>query len=90
MSGTGSATIDFGGTPGANRTSVAVADTNILAGSLAEAWMMADSTANHNVTEHTIVPIKLTCAVVAGVGFTIYAVSAWILTSTFKVRWVWS
>ena len=45
MGGVGSAIIDFGSTPGANLTSVAVTgQTGILSGSSVEAWMMADTT----------------------------------------------
>lgn len=93
---TGSATIDFGAVPGTNITSLVITgQAGILVGSLAEAFMMADSTvvgaAGHNAEEHKLVPIKLTCGnIVAGTGFTIWAETEWRLTSTFQVRWVWS
>lgn len=94
----GTATIDFGAVPGTNITSVVVTgQTGIVPGSFAEAWMMADSTADpvfgtgHNAEEHKLAPIKLTCGdLVPGTGFTIWAETEWRLTSTFQVRWVWS
>ncbi len=96
MGAQGTATIDFGAAPGSNATSVVITgQASIGVGSLCEAWMMADTTASgasgHNEEEHKLVPIKLTCgAIAAGVGFTIFAVSEFRLTSTFQVRWVWN
>lgn len=92
MSGTGTATLDFGAVPGTNIAEVTVTgQTGILSGSLVEAWMMAESTAEHNAYEHAVVPMKITCgSVVAGTGFTITAVTDYRLTGTFKVKWVWS
>jgi len=89
---TGSATLNFGATPGTNQVSVAVTgQTTIVAGSTASAFLMYDSTATHNIEEHSIVPMRLVCGtIVAGVGFTIYAFSEWRLTGTFTVRWSWS
>lgn len=92
MSGTGSATLDFGVAPGGNAASVAVTgQAGILSGSLCEAWMMASSTADHNDEEHMLVPVKLTCGnIVAATGFTIYARSEWRLSGQFDVKWVWN
>lgn len=92
MGAQGTATIDFGAAPGGNTAQVNVTgQTGILAGSLAEAWIMADSTADHNAEEHMIVPVLCTCgSVSAGTGFTIYARSEWRLSGTFQVRWVWN
>jgi hypothetical protein len=91
----GQTTIDFGSAPGTNTTTAVVtAQTNIASSSTISVFMMADSTAvgavGHNSDEHKIVPMTLTAdTIVAGVGFTINAVSQWRLTSTFIVRWVW-
>jgi hypothetical protein len=57
--------------------------------------MMADTTATgaygHNIPEHQLAPIKLTCGnIMVGTGFTIYAQTDWRLDSTFMVRWMWS
>ena len=95
MGATGTATIDFGAAPGTNVTSLVVTgQAAILAGSLVEAFMMADTTVSgavgHNAEEHKLVPIKLTCgSIVAGTGFTIFAETEWRLSGTFQVRWVW-
>ena len=88
---TGTATVDFGSTPGNLASVVVTGQTAILAGSLVEAMMMASSTADHNVDEHIIAPIRLVCgAVSAGVGFTIYASSTEVtFTGTWSVKWVW-
>jgi hypothetical protein len=92
MGAQGTATLDFGVTPGGNAASVAVTgQASIVGGSLAEAWMMADSTADHNAEEHALVPVKLAAGtVVAGTGFTIYGRCEWRLNGTFQVRWVWN
>jgi hypothetical protein len=91
MGAQGTATIDFGIAPATkNFVTVPIADTNILSDSLAEAFMMGDSTADHNATEHAIVPIKFTCVCTAGVGFVITAFTEWRLTGTFTVHWVWN
>lgn len=70
----GTATLDFGAFPGASDASVAVTgQTNILAGSLVEAWLRPEATADHTDTEHMVETIKVFAAsIVAGDGFTIY------------------
>ena len=97
MGNTGTATIDFGAT-GSIDTSVAVTgEASILSGSVAEAYFMADTTADHSDDEHVMASsmISLTCSTAtAGVGFTIYAVAAGDvsikgLVGQFTVRWVW-
>ena len=73
MGAQGSTTINFGAFPGTTDTTVAVADTNILSGSLAEAWIMPAATTDHSVDEHWLdPPIVIAGNVSAGVGFTIY------------------
>ena len=88
----GEATIDFGSAPGTNVVSVAVTgQTTITTDATIYAFMASDSTASHNEIEHQFVPIKLTCGnIVAGTGFTIYAVTDLRLSGTFNVRWTWS
>lgn len=92
MSAQGTATVDFGAAPGSSSATVAVTgQTAILIGSAVEAWLMADTTADHNDIEHAFVPITVRCgAIVAGTGFTIYAFTDLRLTGTFSVRWVWA
>jgi hypothetical protein len=76
MGAQGTATINFGAFPGASDTSVAVSQINILSGSLVEAWLFPSATADHSADEHLIDPPTISAGnIVAGVGFTIYAVA---------------
>lgn len=91
----GTATIDFGASPGANEASVAVTgQTNISITSNCEAYVMGgDTTSDHTAGDHRYFNALsgLTCGTpTAATGFTIYATSAQKLTGTFKVRWVWT
>ena len=91
--GTGSATLNFGATPGTNFVTVVVSgQAGILATDLVEAFIMGnDTTATHNAYEHQVAPIKLSVSdVVAATGFTINAITDWRLDGTFTCRWVWS
>lgn len=74
---TGTTTINFGAFPGASDASVTVTgQTAILAGSLVEAWVFPANTADHSSDEHWLETIKVVAGnVVAGVGFTIYAMN---------------
>ena len=90
---TGTATLDFGATPGTNHVSVAVTGQGAIgANDHVEAFMQGnDSTATHNVYEHMIVPIRLSVSdIIAGTGFTINAITELRLDGTFKCRWAWS
>lgn len=93
-SGVGTATVNFGAHPGANEASIAVTgQTSISATSHAEAWLMAEASGAHTVSDATYatVLIGLSCTVpVAATGFTINARSTEKMTGTFAVRWVWS
>ena len=91
----GTATLDFGASPGSNEASVAVTgQATISATSKAEAWVMADDTSsNHTASDHRYFAALagLTCGTpVAATGFTIYARSTQKLSGQFTVRWVWS
>lgn len=88
----GTATLDFGAAPGTNYIVTTVTgQTGILSGSVASAYLMAESTADHNTYEHSIVPIMLRCGnVVASTGFDIIATSELRLTGTFTVNWIWA
>lgn len=92
MAQTGTATIDFGSSPGSQGSSVVITgQAAIASGSLCEAWLMYSTSANHNEVEHLIVPMNLRCgSIVAGTGFTIYAASSWVLTGAWTVQWVWN
>ena len=71
----GVTTINFGAFPGASDASVAITgQTGILVGSIIEAWLVAQPTADHTADEHRVETISVTCGnIVAGTGFTIYA-----------------
>lgn len=77
MPGTGTATINFGGFPGASDASVEITgQAAILATSLVEAWLFPDDTADHTQDEHLVETIKvMAMKPVAGVGFTIRAIN---------------
>lgn len=92
-SGTGIAVIDFG--TGSNEAFVEVSgQSEILATSKAEAWVMGDdTTADHTASDHRWFNAfaGLTCGTpTAAVGFTIYANSIHKLTGTYQVRYVWA
>lgn len=88
---TGAAVVDFGATPGTNiATTVVTGQTDILAGSSVDAFLMAEATTDHNAYEHIIVPLQIIASdIVPGVGFTINAISDLRLTGKFAVRWSW-
>ena len=73
----GSTTLTFGAFPGTSNTSVAVTGQGgITAGSLVEAWLLPAATADHSADEHIVDPPFITAGnIVAGTGFTIYAVA---------------
>lgn len=71
---TGTATLDFGGFPGASDASVVVTgQAGIVSGSVVEAWLRLESTADHSADEHWVETIELSAGnIVPGTGFTIY------------------
>jgi len=77
MGASGTATLDFGAFPGASDASVAVTgQAAILAGSLVEAWLRMEATADHSADEHLVETIKVLAGnIVAGTGFTIYGIN---------------
>lgn len=91
MSGTGTATIDFGA--GSNEAQVTVAVPTITATGKVESWVMADDTSvDHTAADHRYFPVfaSLTCGTpVAATGFTIFARSTEKLTGAWTVRYVW-
>ena len=66
--------LDFGAFPGNDSTTVAVTgQTGIVAGSLVEAWLRPETTADHTADEHMIEQIRVSAGdIVAGTGFTVY------------------
>lgn len=77
MGASGQAQVDFGAFPGKSDTSLAIiGQAGIAAGSLVEAWLFPAATADHSSDEHVVENIKITAGnIVAGTGFTIYAVN---------------
>lgn len=75
MGAQGTTTINFGTFPGSYDTSVAVTgQAAIVAGSLVEAWLRPEATADHTADEHMLEPLKIMAGnIIAGTGFTIYA-----------------
>lgn len=77
MATTGTTTVNFGAFPGSSDTSVTVTgQATIASGSFVEAWITPTATADHTADEHWVEPIKVVAGnVVAGTGFTIYAMN---------------
>lgn len=91
----GTATINFGTSPGSQEAQVNITGQGtISATSKAEAFIMADDTSvAHTANDHKYLPLfcGLSCGTPTGaVGFTIYARSMQKLTGDFTVRWVWA
>ena len=94
-SGVGTATINFGATPGSTNATLAITgQTSIASGAHIEAWIQGDSTADHNAYEHLVILsrlVSLACGdLVAGTGFTIYAATELKITGQVACHWVWS
>ena len=94
MGAQGTTDLDFTASPGTNSdVSVAVTgQTDIVAGSLVEAWVRHVATADHTVDEVRVENIKIMAGdIVAGTGFTIFGEvtkgRAWGL---FTCAWVWN
>lgn len=87
----GTTTIDFGSAPGTNiTTATIIGQSDITTSNQVNAFINGTATLTHNVIEHAIAPIKLTCTqIVNGTGFTITAVSDWRLTGIFNIAWHW-
>ena len=93
--GLGTATIDFGASPGSNEASIVVTGLGtISATSKVEAYIMGDdTTADHTAADHRYIAalIGLTCGTpIAATGFTIYGRSTQKIQGTFALRYVWS
>lgn len=89
----GTTTINFGAFPGKTDAFVIITgQASILAGSLVEAWVLPADTADHSADEHWVdKPVITACAVVAGVGFSIFALAQTNrLYGVWNVAWVWN
>lgn len=91
---TGTATIDFGASPGTDTATVAVTgQATITTAAYVQAWIMGtDSTTDHNAYTHSLLPmwVQVTpISITAGVGFTLQAFNSIRLRGQVKVRWLW-
>lgn len=77
MGAQGTATLDFGAFPGSSHATVAVTgQAGIVAGSLVEAWLRPEASADHSADEHMLETLKVVARdIVAGTGFTIHGVN---------------
>lgn len=77
MGAQGKTTVDFGAFPGSSDTTVTVTgQTGILTTSLVEAWIRPEATADHSADEHVFETLRVMAGnIVAGTGFTIYALN---------------
>lgn len=102
MGAQGTTILDFGAFPGQSDASIAVTgQASIVAGSLAEAWIRPEATADHSTDEHMLETLKV-CAgnIVAGTGFTIYGFNSnpmnepsgtgTRLSGQFTIAWAWN
>lgn len=71
----GTTTIDFGAFPGGSDAKVTVpGQTGIVSGSVLQAWLVAQPTADHTADEHRVETIAVTCGnIVPNTSFDIYA-----------------
>lgn len=84
----GSAVLDFG-TGGNFATTTIIGQPDIKSNALAQAWLMAVASADHNALEHSIVDMEVRCGnIVPGTGFDIYGYSPSRLTGQWAVQWV--
>ncbi len=102
MSGTGTASVDFGAFPGKSDTSLVITgQATIASGSLVEAWIRPVATADHSADEHLVETIEVIAGnIVGGTGFTIYAKNTDLLIppdglgtmlyGLWTVAWAWN
>lgn len=78
--------------PGTNTASTTVTGLTAFTDTdTVQAWLMADSTADHDALAHALVPVRLRVrAPITGTGFTIDAVSEHRLRGAFKVRYAFT
>ncbi len=70
MGASGTAALDFGAFPGKSDASVAVTgQAGIVSGSLVEAWIRPEATADHTADEHMLETLKVFAGNIAIVKF---------------------
>lgn len=92
MGAQGSAILDFGTTPATNASVVVSGVGAILAGSLVEAWIKYEASADHTGDEHLVEPIRLVAGtIVVGTSFVVYGFcDLGYTTGKFNFAWVWN
>lgn len=97
----GSTTVNFGAFPGSSHATVAVTgQTGIVAGSIVDAWIRPEATADHSADEHLVETIRIaTSDIIAGTGFTIHGFNSsektsargegTLISGTWTVAWSW-
>lgn len=94
MGAQNTAIIDFGAFPGSSDASVVITgQAAIVAGSLVEAWIRPEATADHSVDDHIVDPPEVIAAtIVAGTGFTIYGFTKNTIRhfGEYTVAWAWN
>lgn len=77
LGASGQGLVDFGAAPGvSDTTTIITGQAGILAGSKVDAWITPVVTADHTVDDHIANPPRVYAGnIVAGTGFTIYAVN---------------
>ena len=90
----GSVLVDFGKIPKMEATTNVTDQLSISSKSKAEAWIMAEYTADNTIKDHIFagVALRFICGIpVEGVGFEIHVVSlAGAATGTFRLCYVWN
>jgi hypothetical protein len=91
----GSATLDFGASPGSSEASVTITgQASIALTSTCRAFILGDATsADHTASDHRYAAILIgltTGNIVAGTGFTIYGRGLDKLEGEFTINWEWS
>lgn len=91
---TGTTTVNFGAFPGGggdNRVTI-TGQAAILAGSLVEAWLRPEASADHSADEHLIENLVVQAGnITAGTGFDIYVECTLGTTyGVYNLNWAWA
>ena len=92
MATTGTATLNFGASPGGtDAQTVITGQAGILAGSMVDAWISPAVTADHGVDEHWLEPLQVMAGnIVPGTGFTVYGTALnGLAYGQYNVMWIW-
>lgn len=91
---TGTDILDFGAFPGKSDASVVITgQAAILSGSIVDAWIRPEATADHAADEHLVESLKIFSSdIVEGVGFTIRGFNigqGTMISGKWTVAWAW-